>query len=257
MCIRDSFYIMSYSDEEDVYQYDDDISGDEVIENDFDSDREDDDEEDEVEAIPRPGVEVAIDNETILMERGIFPPPLKVETEVIDDITEADIPGEIKISKSGKLLRKYLTFEGFMADTIQAYDDAILRAIPLNLQSRQIKLPNRHVIRFTKIFYRRPTESEMTSLTARQQDKTYDAQVDANIQEYDENGIMIPDRQDRISLGRIPIMLGSVLDILRGKTEVERSRLGECIKDPMAYFVINGNEYLILLRDQLRLNRIF
>jgi DNA-directed RNA polymerase beta subunit len=194
-----------------------------------------------------------------VMERGIFPPPITKIIEVVDDIRSADVPGEITISQDGQLLRSYLAYEGFLNDSIEAYDNAILKGLPANLQSREIKLPNGNVIRFLKLYYTRPSEDELNPLIAREQNMTYDAEISADMAEFDENGNILPgdDHMKRVRLGRLPIMLGSVLDVNRGKTATERSQAGECISDPQGYFIIGGNEYLILLRDQLRFNRIF
>lgn len=194
-----------------------------------------------------------------VMERGIFPPPISKIVEAVDDIRSADVPGEITISQDGQLLRSYLAYEGFLNDSIEAYDNAILKGLPANLQSREIKLPNGNVIRFLKLYYNRPSEDELNPLIAREQNLTYDAEIRADMAEFDEQGNIIEgdDHITRIRLGRLPIMLGSVLDVNRGKTATERSQAGECISDPQGYFIIGGNEYLILLRDQLRFNRIF
>lgn len=212
-----------------------------------------------VKSSPIREIGVTIDSEsgtTNLMEKGIFPHPIVVTTEVVDDKTQANIPGEITISPSGKLLRKYLSYEGFLADTIMAYDTAISTGIPNNLLAREIKLPNNHIIRFTSVRYQIPRENEMTPLRARERDLSYTANVIATVTEFpNENSTQILNTTE-VNLGRLPIMLGSILDPLRGKTDNQRAQLGECVKDPQGYFIITGNEYVVLLRDQVRIHKI-
>ena len=206
--------------------------------------------------------EVSIDDYSIsdVIYRGIFPPPLQINQEVVTDIHDVDVPGEIKISPSGKLLRKYLTYNNFFADIITGYNSAITKGIPENIHGRTINLPNGHIIRFLKVYYVKPTTDVMTPLKAREIDSSYEAEVWVDVAEFDAEGeiVIVNDVQkiSKVKLGSIPIMIGSVLDITQGKSEIEKEQMGECSKDPQGYFIINGNEYIVLLRDQLRLDRI-
>ena len=64
--------------------------------------------------------------------------------------------------------------------------------------------------------------------------------------------------EDRIQkeLGRIPIMLRSRKCILHGRSDAELARMGECPLDPGGYFVVKGQEKVILIQEQLSKNRI-
>lgn len=55
---------------------------------------------------------------------------------------------------------------------------------------------------------------------------------------------------------RIPIMLGSARCNLTGKNEKELAEMNECPSDPKGYFIIKGNEKVILIQEQLSKNRI-
>ncbi|MBA0651922.1 hypothetical protein Goklo_019215, partial [Gossypium klotzschianum] len=59
-----------------------------------------------------------------------------------------------------------------------------------------------------------------------------------------------------VVMGRMPIMLRSCRCVLYGKDEAELARLGECPLDPGGYFIINGAEKVIPIREQLAKNRI-
>ena len=57
-------------------------------------------------------------------------------------------------------------------------------------------------------------------------------------------------------IGSIPIMLKSDNCILKGKTADELELLGEDPNDPGGYFIIKGSEKIVLLQEQLAVNRI-
>ncbi len=82
-------------------------------------------------------------------------------------------------------------------------------------------------IKFTARSYSGPTLSEIT-----EQSKTFEG----------------------FSMGRIPIMLGSSLCVLKDYN-VPVSELGECTGDPFGYFIIHGSERIILSQEKVADNR--
>jgi DNA-directed RNA polymerase III subunit RPC2 len=54
-----------------------------------------------------------------------------------------------------------------------------------------------------------------------------------------------------VQIGRIPIMLRSDKCILAGKSDAELAELKECMYDPGGYFIVKGNEKVILMHEQL------
>ena len=54
-----------------------------------------------------------------------------------------------------------------------------------------------------------------------------------------------------IQIGRIPIMLRSEKCVLNGKTHAQLAELKECMYDPGGYFIVKGNEKVILMHEQL------
>jgi DNA-directed RNA polymerase II subunit RPB2 len=57
-----------------------------------------------------------------------------------------------------------------------------------------------------------------------------------------------------ISMGKIPVMLGSSLCVLKDFT-LPMSDLGECSGDPFGYFIIHGSERIILSQEKVADNR--
>jgi hypothetical protein len=60
-----------------------------------------------------------------------------------------------------------------------------------------------------------------------------------------------PETRYSISIGYIPVMLGSKLCLLSGKTPEERMAMGECFNDFFGYFII-AKERIIINQEKLR-----
>lgn len=60
-------------------------------------------------------------------------------------------------------------------------------------------------------------------------------------------------RTIRVTLGQVPIMLGSIKCNLYGKTPEELVELGECISDPFGYFIVSS-EWVLITHDKKRHN---
>lgn len=55
---------------------------------------------------------------------------------------------------------------------------------------------------------------------------------------------------------RMPIMLRSSNCVLSEKSNFELAKMNECPHDPGGYFIINGQEKVILIQEQMLRNRI-
>lgn len=63
-------------------------------------------------------------------------------------------------------------------------------------------------------------------------------------------------KRENVVIGRIPIMLRSSRCHLAGKNDREMARMNECALDPGGYFIVNGQEKVILVQEQLSKNRV-
>ncbi|XP_008245801.1 PREDICTED: DNA-directed RNA polymerase III subunit 2-like, partial [Prunus mume] len=93
--------------------------------------------------------------------------------------------------------------------------------------------------------------------TCRLSDMTYSAPIKVDV-EYIQGSHDQKTRVEKkgVVIGRMPIMLRSCSCTLYGKTESELAKLGECPLDPGGYFIIKGNEKVLLMQEQLSKNRI-
>ena len=199
----------------------------------------------------------------------ITPPPITRVSESMDQVP--DLPGEIKVDESGRLLKQYLTIDGFSLPMIQAYNQWLTTGIQKQLDSYPIMTPSGKRVTMHLSEHKDPEEKvrgflkprdrsgPMYPQRARDNDLTYatEMKVDLVLERPQPGGWMEEKRLPNCTFGLIPVMLGSVICHLHGKSERERLTLGECSKDPLGYFVVKGAERIVIIQEKLRKNRIF
>jgi len=87
----------------------------------------------------------------------------------------------------------------------------------------------------------------------RLRDTTYSAPITVDI-EYTRGTQRI--KRNNLLIGRMPLMLRCSNCALTGKSEFELSKLNECPLDPGGYFVVRGQEKVILIQEQLSWNKM-
>lgn len=169
-----------------------------------------------------------------------------------------------KLNKSEELLKNYLGYEGFGDSNIEVYDNWI-SCTSSNSIHTNLTFKDGRVVCFEnlKIYPPRYFRGDRKSLPlspqlARQKGITYGADwhVDISIREKDCQGTEL-ERRNGIYIGTIPMMLKSRNCLLYKKTPRELALLGEDPSDPGGYFVVNGAEKVVLLQEQLSMNKIF
>lgn len=95
--------------------------------------------------------------------------------------------------------------------------------------------------------------STVTPQECRLRDMTYAAPIVVDI--VYKRGVQRVKRRD-IHIGRMPIMLRSANCVLTGKSENDLSYMNECPLDPGGYFIVRGQEKVILVQEQLSKNRV-
>ncbi len=158
----------------------------------------------------------------------------------------------------------------------ESFEDFLRNKLPLIVQStppitvyheqdettKQYKY--RFELSFENVTYMKPRITEATGrvkpmlpMEARIRNYTYAAQMYADlrltvkyINQPSETRVF-----EGISLGKIPVMLGSSLCLLKDYP-VSVDKLGECPYDPFGYFIIHGSERTILCQEKVADNRI-
>lgn len=189
---------------------------------------------------------------------AVFPAPITRVSEAFDQ-ADPQVPGEIELDQHGQLLRNYLTYEGFAAPLIEAYDNWITNILPRQVAAHDIPLSDGGRVVFGQIFCEKPKITpqmvRMTPQMARDSMLTYAADISTDIAYVASDGSRTP--IDRILIGKIPVMVLSSLCHLHGKTDLEILAMRECSKDPGGYFVIKGTEKVVLIQEKLGLDKIF
>ncbi|XP_057327010.1 DNA-directed RNA polymerase III subunit RPC2 [Microplitis mediator] len=93
----------------------------------------------------------------------------------------------------------------------------------------------------------------LTPHECRLRDLTYSASIFVDIEYTLTNKRMI--KKD-LCIGRMPIMLKSSNCVLKDASHFQLSKLNECPHDPGGYFIINGQEKVILIQEQMIRNRV-
>ena len=165
---------------------------------------------------------------------------------------------------------------------VDSFEDFIRNKLPLIIQStppitvwhEQDPLSKKYKyefrLSFEKVTYMKPRIQEATGrvkpmlpMEARVRNFTYAAQMHAdvrftartykgaNLDTYDEESRVF----EGISLGKLPVMLGSSLCLLKDYP-LSLKEYGECSHDPLGYFIIHGSERTILCQEKVADNRI-
>jgi DNA-directed RNA polymerase II subunit RPB2 len=194
-------------------------------------------------------------------------PPITKVTKLVDS-SNVNLPGEIKLTQSNLLLRSYLVYQGFADDILESYNNWVQKLIFEQMASRPIDTGKGSVVRVTRAILERPTTVNakneaipLTPLMCRNNGSSYTANLSVDLEHVvpgtPNSPETILERAERIHIGKIPVMLGSVLCHLYGKSDQEKLEMGECPNDPLTYFIIKGNEKVILMQENMRLNRFF
>lgn len=181
------------------------------------------------------------------------------------DKTDPGLPGEIQLDVNGKLLTRYLRLTNFVKFLKDNYDHWLnTELIPLVNQTR-IKIRG-GVISFSNAVLMPPTidTKRLYPAKARENGITYGLDLYANVylEKVNPDGtlsktILGDGSESRKKMGKIPLMLDSKRCYLHNLPPEELRRVGEDPSDPFGYFVVAGSDYVVLMQEKLRINRIF
>jgi len=168
-----------------------------------------------------------------------------------------------------KLVGHYIRSEGFGDHHIEVFDHWIARTSSNNVNGRELTLKSGDVVRFENLRIEYPKynrNDKVLSLTpklARENGVTYgsDWYVDAVIYRtatgLNNSSILIEkEREKNVCIGQVPTMIKSCYCVLRNKTPEQLRYYGEDPKDPGGYFIVCGDEKVVLLQEYLAANRI-
>ncbi|XP_011873023.1 PREDICTED: DNA-directed RNA polymerase III subunit RPC2 [Vollenhovia emeryi] len=167
------------------------------------------------------------------------------------------------MDEKAKLVQAFLLKKGLMKQHIESYNYFInkeLQNIVKANEKIQSDEDSRFYLKYLNIEVKMP-EIQDTSTTTRSttphecrlRDLNYSAPICVDIEYLRNNERVI---RKNLVIGKMPIMLRSSKCVLANKSESELAKMNECALDPGGYFIINGQEKVILIQEQMVRNRI-
>ncbi|XP_011169543.1 DNA-directed RNA polymerase III subunit RPC2 isoform X1 [Solenopsis invicta] len=172
-----------------------------------------------------------------------------------------------------KLVKAFLQDKGLVKQHIDSYNyfinEEIKNIVKANEKIQSDEDPHFY-LKYLNIQVGRPKLQDSCTLNrdydttpheCRLRDLNYSAPIEVEI-EYVRNN---PDNKEgggkqrtwkKVVIGMMPIMLRSSNCVLTKKSESQLAKLNECPHDPGGYFIINGQEKVILIQEQMVRNRI-
>ena len=152
------------------------------------------------------------------------------------------------------IIKSHNTTVGLVDHQIGSYENFLVHGIeeilsqnPISVENTTITLSNVHIPKPMVVEHTRDVRN-LTPADARIRDLTYESPVNVTVKINTDDGDETI--QHRVELCNLPIMLRSKFCHLHNTTKEARVKLGECEYDNGGYFVIKGNERVIV--SQLR-----
>jgi DNA-directed RNA polymerase subunit B" len=166
-----------------------------------------------------------------------------------------------------ELVDAYFKEHGLIDHQIESYNDFVenrLQKIIDEVGYIETEISGGYKVKLGKIKVGKPVIKEadgsvrpITPMEARIRDLTYSVPL------YLEMTPIIGEGEDaregetvEVYIGELPVMLGSKICHLYGKSREELIELGEDPEDPFGYFIINGTEKVLITQEDLIPNRI-
>lgn len=188
------------------------------------------------------------------------------ETRIFGEDISIEIPdfvNDLKLSTEEKLLNKFLYTEGVGEHLIAVYNNWLKTTLQSTICGRTLTTKDGNLIYFENLvifkprFTRDGRTEELTPQYARDSGVTYGSDLHVTLVKRHRETKEQMENAVQICIGSIPMMLGADYCYLKGKTQREKGLLGEYPKDPGGYFIVSGVEKIVLLQEQLTLNKIF
>jgi len=166
---------------------------------------------------------------------------------------------------SWKVLEAYAKKNSLVINQIESYNHFVQFGLQEIIdQESTISLPN-YKINFTHVSLSPPQIIEedrslklLYPMDARLRDINYDSAILCDIIEsYEENGTVEVKKHRKIVIGRMPVMVKSSVCNLSSLNDEECVKKGECPNDTGGYFVIKGNERVLVGQLRGTYNEVF
>lgn len=164
-----------------------------------------------------------------------------------------------------KVFETYYKNNSIVSSQLDSYNDFINFGLQEIIdQESTITMPN-YIVKFGHISLAEPqvieedrTLKKIFPMEARKRDLNYDSAIYCDISEtYIDGEIKEEKIHNRIVIGRMPVMLRSCICNLTKLSLDEQIEEGECPNDPGGYFIIKGNERVLVGQMRANYNHVF
>lgn len=159
--------------------------------------------------------------------------------------------------------------KALMAHQLETYDEFVKFGmnqiiVQNSTVTKDLKNGQKYTVCFENVYLAKPQviEEDRTlrgtdPQDARNRDLNYDAAIHCDITEEIYDGKTTEKKiHKRIVIGRMPIMVNSSSCVLYNLTEKQRIAKGECPCDPGGYFIIKGNEKVLVAQHRANYNQV-
>jgi DNA-directed RNA polymerase subunit B len=160
------------------------------------------------------------------------------------------------------LMESFFKEKGLVRQHLDSFDDFIKNKLQEIVDEQAVietDLPG-YKIKLGKLVVKRPTlheadgsEKEIQPMEARQRNLTYASSMYLTVAPVENN---YEEEPMEVYIGKLPIMVKSNHCVLSKMGKDELIRAGEDPADPGGYFIINGSERVVVIQEDLAVNRI-
>jgi DNA-directed RNA polymerase II subunit RPB2 len=198
-----------------------------------------------------------------MFKKYVPPPPITVIKEALSD-ANSTIPGDIVLDEQGKMLKKYFQYQEVADFLREEYDLWVTKIMPKQILLGKVTLLDGSYIVFENIpppdkpSRKDPKTGKIIDMMpqdAHELDMSYMAEINADRVHYDKNGVELQ-RSRTKPFCKIPAMVGSSVCHLSGMSKTQMLKAYQCVTDPLGWFIVEGDDKVILLQEKLRTNQV-
>ena len=173
------------------------------------------------------------------------------------------LPGVFEYDKSGILMKKLLEYNEVGSFLLKEFNYWINKVLPMQIEAGKLVFKNGSYVTFSNVKYTKPTYQdpqtgkleELTIQMAHERDLSYTFGIYADRTHFSADKTVLAKQESQI-LTKLPVMVGSELCHLYGKTPKEILQQYQCTNDPFGWFITNGVERVIVIQEKLAANKV-
>src|SRR3989344_1859231 len=172
------------------------------------------------------------------------------------------------MNKNNLLIQKYFEEHSFIESNIRSFDNFVDKGMQEAIKEIEDVVPtiipqemHDFKIKFDKVWVQKPllieadgSKRDIFPIEGRLRNLTYSGPIHLQISTHIDG---VQRESFNTQIGKLPIMLKSKYCHLSGLKEQELIEKGEDPNDPGGYFVLNGNERVLITVEDLASNKLF